>query len=105
MRLTPAEGRDNQSGSDQIGSSGLAGVSTKGVIGDPSKSGFYTIALSVSAHTSNAAHPHRYGRSEFCVSGNWLFGDGYHFDERGLKSLPPGSVYSDPGAVTHFAQT
>src|SRR6202795_3746831 len=47
MRLTPAEVRANQSGSDQIGSSGLAGVSTKVVFGDPSKSGFYTIVLSV----------------------------------------------------------
>jgi hypothetical protein len=39
------------------------------------------------------------------VSGTWHFGYGDHFDERALKSLPPGSVYSEPGAVTHFAQT
>ena len=105
LRLTPAEVRANQSGSDQIGSSGLAGVSTKVVFGDPSKSGFYTIVLSVPAHTTIQAHTHRDDRMAVVVSGTWHFGYGDHFDERALKSLPPGSVYSEPGAVTHFAQT
>src|SRR5713226_1510786 len=49
LRLTPAEVRANQSGSDQIGSSGLAGVSTRVVSGDPSKTGFYMIVLFVPA--------------------------------------------------------
>src|SRR6266566_2962944 len=105
LRLTPAEVRAHQSGSDQIGSSGLAGVSTKVVFGDPSKSGFYTIVLSVPAHTTIQAHTHRDDRMAVVVSGTWHFGYGDHFDERALKSLPPGSVYSEPGAVTHFAQT
>jgi len=105
MRLTPAEVRANQSGSDQIGSSGLAGVSTKVVFGDPSKSGFYTIVLSVPAHTTIQAHTHRDDRVAVVVSGTWHFGYGDHFDERALKSLPAGSVYSEPGGVTHFAQT
>jgi pimeloyl-ACP methyl ester carboxylesterase/uncharacterized RmlC-like cupin family protein len=105
MRLTPAEVRANQSGSDQIGSSGLAGVSTKVVFGDPSKSGFYTIVLSVPANTTIQRHTHRDDRIAVVVSGTWHFGYGDRFDERALKSLPPGSVYSEPGAVTHFAQT
>ena len=105
MRLTPAEVRANQSGSDQIGSSGLAGVSTKVVFGDPSKSGFYTIVLSVAAHTTMQAHTHRDDRMAVVVSGTWHFGYGDRFDERALKSLPPGSVYSEPGGVKHFAQT
>jgi pimeloyl-ACP methyl ester carboxylesterase/uncharacterized RmlC-like cupin family protein len=105
IRLTPAEVRANQSGSDQIGSSGLAGVSTKVMFGDPSKSGFYTIVLSVPAHTTIQAHTHRDDRMAVVVSGTWHFGYGDRFDERALKSLPPGSVYSEPGGVTHFAQT
>src|SRR3954468_17230889 len=105
IRLTPAEVRANQSGSDQIGSSGLAGVSTKVVFGDPSKKGFYTIVLSVPAHTTIQAHSHRDDRIAVVVSGTWHFGYGHHFDERSLKRLPPGSVYSEPGATTHFAQT
>src|SRR5437660_6258103 len=67
LRLTPAEVRANQSGSDQIGSSGLAGVSTKVVFGDPSKSAFYTIVLSVPAHTTIQAHTHRDDRMAVVV--------------------------------------
>jgi hypothetical protein len=47
MRLTPEEGRANQTGSEQIGSSFRPGVSTKVLAGDPSKADFYTIVLSV----------------------------------------------------------
>ena len=105
LRLTPAEVRANQSGSNQIGSSGLAGVSTKVLAGDPSKSGFYTIVLSVPANTTIAAHSHQDDRMATVVSGTWQFGYGNRFDERALKTLPPGSVYSEPAGVNHFART
>jgi pimeloyl-ACP methyl ester carboxylesterase/uncharacterized RmlC-like cupin family protein len=105
MRLTPAEVRANQTGSEQIGSSGLAGVSTKVLFGDPSKAGFYTIVLSVPAHTTIPAHLHRDDRMATVVSGTWHFGYGNRFDEGALKSLPPGSVYSEPGGMNHFART
>jgi pimeloyl-ACP methyl ester carboxylesterase/uncharacterized RmlC-like cupin family protein len=105
MRLTPAEVRANQTGSEQIGSSGLAGVSTKVLFGDPSKVGFYTIVLSVPAHTTIPAHLHRDDRMATVVSGTWHFGYGNRFDEGALKSMPPGSVYSEPGGVNHFART
>jgi quercetin dioxygenase-like cupin family protein len=72
---------------------------------DPSKAGFYTIVLSVPAHTTIAAHSHRDDRMATVVSGAWQFGYGDHFDEPALKSLPPGSVYSEPGGVNHFART
>ena len=39
------------------------------------------------------------------VSGTWQFGYGDRFDERALKSLPAGSVYSEPGRMNHFART
>ncbi len=105
MRLTPDEVRANQTGSEQIGSSFLAGVSTKVLFGDPSKAGLYTIVLSVPAHTSIPAHSHRDDRMATVVSGTWQFGYGDRFDERALKSLPPGGVYSEPGGANHFART
>src|SRR3984893_456028 len=105
MRLTPAEVRANQTGSEQIGSSGLAGVSTKVLFGDPSKAGFYTIVLSVPAHTTIPSNFHRADRMATVVSGTWHFGYGNRFDEGALKSLPPGSVYSEPGGVNPFART
>ncbi len=105
MRLTPAEVRANQTSSNQVGSSGLPGVSTKVLFGDPSKAGFYTIVLSVPAHTTIQGHSHRDDRMATVVSGTWQFGYGNRFDEGALKSLPPGSVYSEPGGVNHFART
>ena len=46
MRMTPSQVRANQTGSENIGSSLLAGVSTKVLFGDPTKPGFYTIVVS-----------------------------------------------------------
>jgi hypothetical protein len=39
------------------------------------------------------------------VSGAWYFGYGDRFDAKGLKTLPPGSVYSEPAARNHYART
>jgi quercetin dioxygenase-like cupin family protein len=105
MRLTPDEVRANQTGSEQIGSSLLAGVSTKVLSGDPSRAGFYTIVLSVPPNTTIPAHSHRDDRMATVVSGTWQFGYGDRFDEKALKRLPPGSVYSEPGGGNHFART
>ena len=105
LRMTPADVARNQTGSDQIGSSGLAGVSTKVLFGSPSSAGFYTIVLFVPAHTTIPAHSHRDDRMATVVSGTWQFGYGDRFDEGALKTLPAGSVYSEPGQTNHFART
>jgi len=105
MRMTPAEMRGSTLDNNQIGSSGLSGVHTKVIFGDPSKAGFYTILLFVPAHTTIQAHSHRDDRVAAVVSGEWHFGYGDHFDAKSLKTLPPGSVYSEPGRVNHFART
>jgi quercetin dioxygenase-like cupin family protein len=77
----------------------------KVVFGDPSKAGFYTILLFVPAHTTIQAHSHRDDRVAVVVLGEWHLGYGTHFDAKSLKTLPPGSVYSEPGGDNHFAQT
>jgi quercetin dioxygenase-like cupin family protein len=107
MRMTPQEIRVSALDSNQIGSSGLPGVHTKVVFGDPSRASFYTILLFVPAHTTIQAHSHRDDRVATVVSGEWHFGYGDHFDAKSLKTLPPGSVYSEPGGLghNHFART
>ncbi len=107
IRMTPAEIRASALDSNQIGSSGLSGVHTKVLVGDPPKEGFYTILLFVPAHTTIQAHSHKDNRVATVVSGEWHFGYGDHFDAKSLKTLPPGSVYSEPGGVehNHFART
>src|SRR5436853_4866484 len=99
MRMLPAEmGRGGAVDANQIGSSGLAGVHTKVLFGDPSKAGFYSILLFVPAHTTIQGHSHHDDRMATVVSGTWYFGYGDRFDAKSLKKLPPGSVYSEPGA-------
>ena len=105
MRMTPAEIQGSALDSNQIGSSGLPGVHTKVVFGDSSKVGFYTILLFVPAHTTIQAHTHRDDRVAIVVLGEWHLGYGTHFEAKSLKTLPPGSVYSEPGGDNHFAQT
>ncbi len=105
MRMTPVEISASNLDSNQIGSSGVPGVHTKVVFGDPSKAGFYIILLFVPAHTTIQAHSHRDDRMATVVSGEWHFGYGTHFVPKSLKTLPPGSVYSEPGGDNHFAQT
>jgi uncharacterized RmlC-like cupin family protein len=105
MRMTVDEIRGSALDNNQIGSSGVAGVHTKVVFGDPAKAGFYTILLSVPAHTTIQAHSHRDDRVASVLSGEWHFGYGDHFDAASLKTLPAGSVYSEPAARNHCART
>ncbi|HWW13718.1 MAG TPA: cupin domain-containing protein [Candidatus Dormibacteraeota bacterium] len=105
MRVTPDEVRATTFDGSQAGSSAVAGVRSKVLVGDPASAGFYTILLFVPAHTTIQAHSHRDDRMAVVVSGEWHFGYGDHFDEKSLKTLPPGSIYSEPAGQTHFAQT
>src|ERR1700680_1666770 len=105
MRMTPEEMRASPLDDNQIGSSGVSGVHTKVLFGDPAKAGFYTILLFVPAPTTIQAPSHRDDRVATVVSGEWQFGYGDHFDAKFLKTLPPGSVYSEPGGDNHFART
>jgi quercetin dioxygenase-like cupin family protein len=105
IRMTPAEVMSGDKGDSQIGSSKLAGVHTKVLSGNPAATGFYSILLFVPTHTTIQAHSHRDNRMATVVSGNWQFGYGTHFSDAALKRLPPGSVYSEPAGVNHFART
>jgi len=106
MRMLPAEMRGSAVDGNQIGSSGLAGVHTKVIFGDPSKAGFYSILLFVPAHTTIQGHSHRDDRMATVVSGTWYFGYGDHFDAKSLKKLPPAaSIQSRALTTTSLART
>jgi len=105
IRATPIEVISSDKGDSQVGSSKLPGVHTTNLAGDPARAGFYSILLFVPAYTTIQAHSHRDDRMATVVSGRWQFGYGTRFDEAELKALPPGSVYSEPGGVDHFART
>jgi quercetin dioxygenase-like cupin family protein len=105
FRMTPIEVMGSDKMDSQVGSSKLPGVHTTTLAGDPTTAGFYSILLFVPARTTIQAHSHRDDRMATVVSGKWQFGYGTRFDEAELKTLPPGSVYSEPGGVDHFART
>lgn len=87
------------------GTSGLAGIRTLVLVGDPTRPGVYAIELLVPAHTRIAAHEHRDDRTAVVVSGNWHFGYGRSADDATAKSLGPGSFYTEPANMPHFAHT
>ena len=104
-RLTPGEFKFPQQGNPGTGSSGVSGIQTVVLKGDPNEAGVYTIMLRVPAHTQIAAHSHRDDRVATVVSGTWHLGYGDKFDESKLKALPPGSFYTEPPGRNHFAET
>src|SRR5258708_120520 len=104
-RLTSAEYRFPQHGNPGTGSSGVGGIETVVLKGNPDQAGVYTIMLRLPAHTRIAAHSHRDDRVATVISGAWHIGYGDSFDESKLKALPPGSFYTEPPGRPHFAPT
>ncbi len=87
------------------GGSGNAKVQVVTILGNPSKPGPYSQLLRAAPHASIPAH-HRAGdRIGTVLSGTWHFGYGTRFDAGKLKTLPAGSVYTEPANGAHFAQT
>ena len=81
------------------------GVQMTNLVGDPTKPGLYTVRVAIAAHTTAKPHIHRDNRSVTVVSGTWSMGYGMQLDEKALKALPPGSVYTEPAGQPHFSQT
>jgi pimeloyl-ACP methyl ester carboxylesterase/uncharacterized RmlC-like cupin family protein len=104
-RFTPAEYKFPQLGNPGTGNSGIDGIETVVLRGNPDQAGLYTIMLRVPAHTRIASHSHRDDRVATVISGTWHIGYGDKFDEAKLKALPPGSFYTEPPSRNHFAET
>ena len=105
IRLVPSEFKFPQQGNPGTGSSGVSGIQTVVLKGNPNESGIYTIMLRVPAHTQIAAHSHRDDRVATVISGTWHIGYGDKFAESKLKALPQGSFYTEPPGRNHFAET
>ncbi|CAN5907885.1 hypothetical protein BH11PSE1_BH11PSE1_00590 [soil metagenome] len=105
LRLTTAEIAALAKGGAGAGSSGVSGIQTTVLSGDPTKPGPYTIEIRVPANTRIAAHHHRDDRTGVVVSGTWRFGYGDKADEVLTKALGPGGFYTEPADQPHFAMT
>ena len=105
QRLTPPEIDAVAPTGAGAGTSGVNGIQTRVLKGDPNKPGLYTIQLTVPANTQIEAHAHPDDRVATVISGTWYIGYGSRFGENDLKALPPGSFYTEPPGVAHFART
>jgi uncharacterized RmlC-like cupin family protein len=105
QRMTPGDIAQHPSLGAIAGTSGLAGIRTLVLAGDPAQPGMYAIELLVPANTRIAAHQHRDNRTAVVVSGTWHFGYGRTASDAGSKSLGPGSFYTEPANAPHFAHT
>jgi len=105
QRLTLAEADAVAATGPGAGTSGVSGIQTRILKGDPTRSGLYTIQLTIPAHTRIEAHSHPDDRVATVVSGIWYFGYGDRFDDERVKALPAGSFYTEPPKEAHFART
>lgn len=105
VRLSPSEYLDLETIKDRGGAPGTAPLESRILKGDPSRLGLYTILLKVPPHTRLAAHSHPDDRVATVVEGVWYVGYGDRFDDSALKALPPGSFFTEPAGVPHFART
>jgi len=105
LRLSPAAVDTMQAHAAGSGTSGVAGIRTTIVAGDPSLPGRYTIRLTIAPNTRIQAHTHRDNRSAVVVAGVWYFGYGPVAKTEAESALPPGSFYTEPAGVAHFAET
>src|SRR5215470_20451423 len=87
------------------GGSGNAKVQVITILGDASKPGVYAQLLKVGADAQIPAHHHAGDRVGTVLQGTWHFGFGGQFDKEKLKTLPVGSVYTEPANAPHFAMT
>jgi uncharacterized RmlC-like cupin family protein len=87
------------------GTSGASGIETVVLKGDPAKAGLYTLMLRIAPNVRIQAHAHKDDRVATVVKGTWYFGYGEKFNDAALKPLGPGSFYTEPPGVAHFAMT
>jgi uncharacterized RmlC-like cupin family protein len=105
LRLSPDEVDAMHAHEGGSGTSGVAGIRTTIVAGDPAKAGPYTIRLTIPPNTRIQAHTHRDNRSAVVVSGMWYYGYGPTAKVDAERALPAGSFYTEPAGVAHFAET
>ncbi|MBW6530502.1 cupin domain-containing protein [Sphingomonas sp. RRHST34] len=104
-RLTPHEIAALPAMGSGAGTSGVTGIRSVVLAGDPTQAGLYTIEIQVPAHTRIASHTHRDDRTAVVVSGRWYIGYGPTATDAAASPLLPGSFYTEPAGAAHFAHT
>jgi quercetin dioxygenase-like cupin family protein len=99
VTLTPAEMKWTSQGA--LATPGLEQLN---LIGDPAKSGPYTLRLKFPKGFKIAPHTHPDSREVTVLSGVFATGYGESFDGAKLKILPAGSFYTELANVPHYIE-
>jgi quercetin dioxygenase-like cupin family protein len=89
----------------QEGTAMRSGLQTVIIAGDAKAPGLYTMMVRLPPYTRIPPHSHPDERSCLVLSGTWHFAYGDVRDDAQLKALPPGSHYTEPAGMNHFAET
>jgi quercetin dioxygenase-like cupin family protein len=79
------------------------GAVAAGLVGDPSKKGFFTVRLKTPAGYKVMPHSHPGPENVTVLEGMFYVGMGDTYDEAALKPYPAGSFISIPAGHRHFA--
>lgn len=105
QRLRPDQYKWAEAKSNVPGTAMTPGMQSIYVVGDGAKPGLYSRVTRIPPNTKIQPHSHPDDRSCFVLSGMWYFGFGNVRDESKLQALPPGSTFTEPARVIHFAGT
>lgn len=73
------------------------------VIGNPAESGMYMVRSKYTSGLRTEPHFHPDDRIVTVLSGTMYLGYGKKFDEKKMKALPAGSIWTEPANQPHFA--
>lgn len=83
-----------------------AGITSAVLIGDPKSTGLFVTRIRIPANFKIQPHTHPdMLRTITVLSGTYYFAYGDTFDESKLRALGPGSIYTEPKDLAHFAAT
>jgi len=80
------------------------GLEQLNLVGDPARSGPYTIRLRFPKGYRIPPHTHPDAREVTILSGTYATGYGERFDPTNLKILPTGSFYTEPANMPHYIE-
>jgi hypothetical protein len=80
------------------------GLEQANLVGDPARSGPYTIRLRFPKGYRIPPHMHPDAREVTIISGTYATGYGEKFDPANLKILPAGSFYTEPASMPHYIE-
>jgi len=105
VSLTSDQTEQLPRGGAGAGTSGLSGIQTVLLYGDPARPGPYVLEIRVPPNTKIQAHTHRDDRFATVISGAWYFGYGDQAEGAAVKPLTAGGLYTEPAGAAHFAFT